>query len=137
VRELYAQGTSQRALARMFGVPKTTMANYLKSLRSSPTPPQPTVMAQHFSDVRDSTPDVHTGIQPAMLQDLQELVAWWQTRKATLQNASEGDRQTERITFHVEKRWIEAIRRRSDLEGLTYTQLVNQAFQQFFGQKST
>jgi len=38
----------------------------------------------------------------------------------------------ERITFHVERRWIEAIRRQADLDGLTITQVVNQAFRQHF-----
>jgi len=34
----------------------------------------------------------------------------------------------ERPTFHVEQRWIEAIRRQADLDGFTYTQIVNEAF---------
>jgi hypothetical protein len=38
----------------------------------------------------------------------------------------------ERPTFHVERRWIEAIRRQADLDGFTYTQIVNEAFRQYF-----
>jgi hypothetical protein len=57
--------------------------------------------------------------------------------KDTLQQATEGERKTERMAFHVEQRWIAAIRRLADLERLTYTQIVNQAFQQFFTPKST
>jgi len=38
----------------------------------------------------------------------------------------------ERTTFHVERRWIEAIRRQANLDGLTITQVVNQAFRQHF-----
>jgi hypothetical protein len=37
-----------------------------------------------------------------------------------------------RITFHVERRWIETIRRQADLDGLTITQIVNEAFRQYF-----
>jgi predicted nucleotide-binding protein len=37
-----------------------------------------------------------------------------------------------RVTFFVEKRWEDAIRRQSDLDGLTYTQIVNEAFRYYF-----
>jgi hypothetical protein len=38
----------------------------------------------------------------------------------------------ERTTFHGERRWIDAIRRQVDLDGLTYTQIVNEAFRRYF-----
>jgi len=72
--------------------------------------------------------DVVIGLIPA----LQEIVAWWQSRQTVLEQAQDASRQTERITFHVEQRWIEAIRRQADLDGFTYTQLVNEAFRQYF-----
>jgi len=68
------------------------------------------------------------GLIPA----LQEIVVWWDGRKVTLEQASDASRQTERITFHVEQRWIQAIRRQADLDGFTYTQIVNEAFRQYF-----
>jgi hypothetical protein len=68
----------------------------------------------------------------ALIPALEELAAWWQSRKATLAQASDTTQETERITFHVERRWIEAIRRQADLDGLTITQVVNQAFRQHF-----
>ena len=46
-----------------------------------------------------------------MISDLQEIVSWWQERKATLLQTNDASRETERTTFHVEQRWIEAIRR--------------------------
>ena len=49
--------------------------------------------------------DVVIGLIPA----LQEIVAWWESRKATLDQANDASRDTERTTFHVEKRWVEAI----------------------------
>ena len=53
-------------------------------------------------------------------------------KNPTLEQASDASRETERTTFHVEKRWIEAIRRQADLDHLTITQVVNEAFRQHF-----
>ena len=92
------------------------------------TPPSPKLSTQGTPSVRE---DIVIGLIPA----LQEMVAWWQSRKATLEQASDSSRQTERITFHVEQRWIEAIRRQSDVDGLTITQVVNAIFQQHFSGK--
>jgi len=72
--------------------------------------------------------DLVIGLIPA----LQEIVAWWDNRKVTLAQASDTTQETERMTFHVERRWIEAIRRQADLDGLTITQVVNQAFKHHF-----
>jgi hypothetical protein len=83
---------------------------------------------------RTETPspeDVVIGLIPP----LQELVAWWQSRKDILAQASDATQETERITFHVERRWIDAIRRQADLDHLTITQVVNGAFQQYFKRK--
>ena len=78
------------------------------------------------------TPSVHEDAVIGLIPALQEIVAWWQDRKAVLEQAQDASRQTERITFHVEQRWIEAIRRQADLDGFTYTQIVNEAFRQYF-----
>jgi len=72
--------------------------------------------------------DMVIGLIPA----LQEMIAWWEERKATLTTSYEPRRETRRVTFFVEKRWEDAIRRKSDLDGLTYTQIVNEAFRQYF-----
>jgi hypothetical protein len=80
---------------------------------------------------RTETPspdDVVIGLIPA----LQEIVAWWEGRKTTLEQASDASRETERTTFHVERRWVEAIRRQADLDHLTITQVVNEAFRHYF-----
>ena len=68
----------------------------------------------------------------SMISDLTEIVTWWKKRKATLLQASDASRETERTTFHVERRWIEAIRRQADLDHLTITQVVNEAFKRYF-----
>ena len=77
-------------------------------------------------------PYVYTDVVIGLIPVLQELAAWWQTRKDTLAQASDTTQETERITFHVERRWIEAIRRQADLDSLTITQVVNEAFRQHF-----
>ena len=77
-------------------------------------------------------PHVYNDLLVTMMSDLQEMVTWWQERKATLAQASDATRETERTTFHVEKRWVEAIRRQADLDHLTITQVVNEAFKQHF-----
>jgi hypothetical protein len=68
---------------------------------------------------------------------LPELLDWWQRRQETRAAAAEGARQPERVTFHVEKRWIDAIRRQADLDNATMTQMVNRALQAFFTDRST
>jgi hypothetical protein len=79
-----------------------------------------------------SVPPVYDDQLVSMISDLTEIVAWWQERKATLHQASDASRETERTTFHVERRWVEAIRRQADLDHLTITQVVNEAFRQHF-----
>ena len=127
---LHAEGLSQTEIARRLDIPPSTLRDRLKKLGLSgspliaPTAPPATGIPQAIpqSDVRLIT----------MISDLQELVAWWQERKAALAHASDGSRTTQRFTVHVEQRWIEAIRRKSDLDRLTYTQIVNDAFRHYF-----
>jgi hypothetical protein len=77
-------------------------------------------------------PPVYDDLLASMMSDLTELVTWWQERKATLHQARDASRETERTTFHVERRWVEAIRRQADLDHLTITQVVNEAFRHYF-----
>ena len=111
LRALYAAGHSQAEIARQLGIPPSTLRDKIKALGL-------TRGAPHQSS-----------------QSLEELVAWWEHRKATLAQASDASRETERTTFHVEKRWIDAIRRQADLDHLTITQVVNRAFETFFTEK--
>jgi hypothetical protein len=80
-------------------------------------------------------PPLYDDQLPSMRSDLTELVTWWQERKATLHQARDASRETERTTFHVERRWVETIRRQADLDHLTITQVVNRAFETFFTEK--
>jgi hypothetical protein len=80
----------------------------------------------------ECTPYVYNNVVIGLIPVLQELAAWWQSRKDALTQACDTTQETERITFHVERRWIEAIRRQADLDGLTITQVANAAFRQHF-----
>jgi len=138
LRELHAQGHSELAIAELLNIPKATVARRMKKLALS-LPSE-----QHLDVVRppsttsrctQSIPYVHQCIPDEMTHDLQEIVAAWHDKKAALQQAQDASRKTERTTFHVEQRWIEAIKRQADLEGMTYTYIVNDAFRQYFAGK--
>lgn len=98
-----------------------------------PTPRKKRLDASPAPDVSTQRiPPVYDDLLISMISDLTELVTWWQERKATLLQAHDSSRETERTTFHVERRWVEAIRRQADLDHLTITQVVNEAFRHHF-----
>jgi predicted transcriptional regulator len=123
---LAAEGLSQTEIAKRLGLPRSTVRDHLKRLDLASVPITTTTMSTQ------GIPNVYNDMLVTMMNDLQELVIWWQERKATLLQASDASRETERTTFHVERRWIEAIRRQADLDHLTITQVVNEAFRQHF-----
>jgi IS30 family transposase len=130
---LHAEGLSQTEIARRLNIPPSTLRDRLKKLglaRSRITPPT----VSPFTAMPQAIPQTDVRLI-TMISDLQELVAWWQERKAALEHASDGSRTTQRFTVHVEQRWIDAIRRKSDLDRLTYTQIVNEAFRYYFEKK--
>ena len=65
------------------------------------------------------------------------MLAWWRARHRLVQEAAAPERQLERQTYHIEKRFIEAVRREADLTGESYAAIVNRAFAQYFAGKST
>jgi len=78
-----------------------------------------------------------TALSAQDLQDLQALLTWWRDRQRLLQDAAAPERQLERQTYHIEKRFIEAVRREADLTGESYAAIVNRAFAQYFAGRST
>src|SRR5262249_45414850 len=116
LRSLAAEGLSQYEIAKRLGLPRSTVRDRLKKLNL--TSPLDTTVGMST----EGTPYVHTTMPVSMMEDLHELVTWWQERKASLHQASDATRETERITFHVERRWIEAIRRQADIDHLSITQ---------------
>jgi IS30 family transposase len=126
LQALAAEGLSPTEIAKRLGIPRSTVRDRLKKLDAAPPPEAtPEVSTQ-------GVPQVYSDMLLSMMSDLQELVLWWQDRKASLHQASDASRKTERTTFHVEHRWIDAVRRQADLDGLTITQVVNEAFRRHF-----
>jgi len=61
--------------------------------------------------------------------DLKRMLAWWQDRERALQEPAEP---LERVTYHVARKWIEAVRREADQTGESYASVVNRAFALYF-----
>ena len=68
----------------------------------------------------------------AVWPDLQALASWWQERQHLAQQDEDPDRKLARQTYHVEQRYIEAVRRESDHTGESYAAVVNRAFARYF-----
>ena len=126
LQALAAEGLSPTEIAKRLGIPRSTVRDRLKNLDAAP-PPETTLVVS-----TPGVPQVYGEMLITMINDLQELVVWWQDRKATLLRASDASRKTERMTFHIERRWIEAIRRQADLDHLTITEMINTIFQHHF-----
>jgi Homeodomain-like domain-containing protein len=125
---LHAEGKTPAEIARLMDLPRSTVRERLKKrAQATDSPP---IESTHLPLEK-----IRGGADHAP-HALQELLAWWQERKVALQKSNDASRQTERCTFHVEKRWLAAIKRRADLDALTYTQIVNDAFRQYFERES-
>jgi hypothetical protein len=82
-------------------------------------------------------PEVHIDIQllqelGALWPDLQNLVAEWRARKAIRRGPYDASRDTQLKTYHVEKRHIDRIATYAKEMGLKQSEVVNEAFRQFF-----
>jgi hypothetical protein len=67
--------------------------------------------------------------------DLKAMLHWFKERKRAPSIARDADHETQRQTYHVQQRYIEAIRRASDLERVSIAEIVNRAFEYYFNQK--
>jgi hypothetical protein len=124
-RELHAQGHSLTEIARIMDIPRSTLRDRMKAIGLVPNPP------------KVITSDGHPPLLPSLESELREMVTWWRERQEALQMTTYAPKETQRVTYHVEKRWIEAVRRMADLDSLTITEVVNLAFRSFFAQKYT
>jgi DNA-binding transcriptional regulator LsrR (DeoR family) len=131
VQELLAQGRSERAIAKELQVPRSTLKRYLERLQG--------IQNVHLSiPPSERTPTVHTSTlyEPTPSPDeLADLLTWWRERKQLMQTSHDPEHETERKTYHVEKRYIAAIERDADLERVSITEIVNRAFRHYFAGK--
>jgi hypothetical protein len=68
----------------------------------------------------------------ALWPDLQALASWWQQRQHLAQEDESPDRKLVRQTYHIEQRYIEAVKREADRTGESYAAVVNRAFARYF-----
>ena len=122
------EGLSSSDIARRTGIARSTLRRRLKQLGT----PQVDIGVQS-----EGTPVVHQDLpeptqSPESNEDLRGLLQWWDARKRALQNGDDIDQETQRQTYHVQKRYIEAIKRAADMERVSIMEIVNRAFKQFF-----
>ena len=131
LQQLISEGLSQAEIARRTGMARSTLRRRMEKL-SRP---------QASTGTSDAgTPIVYTGIQTAVdfaesWDEFQEMLAWWRERKRALQTEADTEHETERKTYHVQKRYIEAIQRAADLEHVSIMQIVNRAFAHYFNRE--
>ena len=68
----------------------------------------------------------------AVWPDLQAMLTWWQERQHLVQEADTPDRKLARQTYHIEQRYIDAVKREADRTGESYAAVVNRAFARYF-----
>jgi len=132
LQNLISQGLSQNEIARRTNIPRSTLRRRLEKLG---TP-------QVYSGTQDEgMPNVYQGTQipdePTETgNELQEMLAWFREHKRALQPRDDPEQETQRQTYHVQKRYIEAIKRAADLEHVSIMEIVNRAFKQFFDERA-
>jgi hypothetical protein len=133
LRKMLAEGKSQREIAQVLKIPRSSLQRLIKNLDGSPSlsplSPAPAI----------SPPVVDTStLSPAELEavksDFWEMIQWWRDRKLKVVQAS-TPRDTQRQTYHVERRYIELIRHEADTEGISITEVVNRAFRTYFEER--
>ena len=131
LQQLLTEGLSQNEIARRTGIPRSTLQRRFQEMGV----PKGHKGVPLGRDIR--TPDVYQSTPPPAAlteawDELIEMLEWWRERKRAVQTEGDPEQETERKTYHVEKRYIEAIERASDLEHVSITEIVNRAFRQFF-----
>jgi hypothetical protein len=78
-------------------------------------------------------------LSPALLAELtalwpalQAIAHWWQERQLLAQQDETPDRKLTRQTYHVEQRYIDAVKREADRTGESHAAVVNRAFARYF-----
>jgi hypothetical protein len=128
LQNLLREGLSHSEIARRTGIARSTLRRRLEKLGT----PNADIGVPD-----EGTPAVHQSTQAQEKgtetgDELQELLNWWRERKLTVQIRDDPEQETERKTYHVQKRYIEAIQRAADMEGVSIMEIVNRAFKQFF-----
>jgi DNA-binding Lrp family transcriptional regulator len=134
LQQLLTEGLSQNEIARRTNIPRSTLRRRLEKLST------PQVHTGVPGEPNESTPNVYKSTQTQNEQtkigdELQAMLDWWRERQRALQTEGDTEQETERKTYHVQKRYIEAIERASDLEHVSITEIVNRAFAYYFNRE--
>ncbi len=89
------------------------------------TRPPEVDLGPHLSEIVAAWPEVHT------------MLTWWRHRHREVHDAEAPKHKLARQTYHVEQRFIDAIKREADLERTTIAEVVNRAFHQYFVGRET
>ena len=119
LQQLLSEGLTQNEIERRTGLLRSTLRRRIEKLST------PNV----YSSTQSPEKDTQAG------DELQEMLAWWRERKRALQTEGNQDQETERKTYHVQKRYIEAIQRAADLERVSIMEIVNRAFAYYFNRE--
>ena len=131
LQKLLNEGLSQNEIARRTNIPRSTLRRRLEKLG---------IPQVHKSVQDEGTPNVYQGTQipdehTETEDELQEMLAWFREHKRALQPRDDPEHETERKTYHMQKRYIEAIQRAADLEHVSIMEIVNRAFGHYFNRE--
>jgi DNA-binding Lrp family transcriptional regulator len=130
LQRLVSEGVSQREIARRTGFPRATLQNRLKRLQVYEVHRgTPSILPRRTPavDLRLHTP----ADLDAIKVDLLEVVEWWRARKMRRVDPRRP-RTTQRQTWHVDVRWIEAVKEAADVEGVPQAEIIDRALRQYF-----
>jgi hypothetical protein len=154
IRALRAQGHSINAIARMLGLTRSSLQKWFA--REAKRAQVPREMSDMIDDAADDTPaDMGTSntwqgglpqltrpeyavnVQEPIFTDtdvatMRELIAWWQHRQQQQARQAEAIQTTQRITYHVDPRWIQAIEQEANDRDCTIKVLINQILADYF-----
>ena len=151
VGQLYAlrdQGLSLRQIAQQTGHSYGVVQQCLAQ-RGQPTStavdalPAPIAKAAPGLALQEGLPQVDVSLPPSEMMELQSLlpILWevareWAERQAFLQVHPEQPRSTVRWTYHLDARWVEAVKQYANVHRLSMSAVVNMALQRFFSSQA-
>jgi transcriptional regulator with XRE-family HTH domain len=138
VRQLQAQGLSQRKIADQLGIPRSTLQDLLKRALPAKTT-DVDIRGSTEVDISRATKvhpggttKVHIDLPLADLADFRELLAWWRRRKHLLTQANAAPAPTERWTLHIERPFIARIKGEAEAEHVTVTEVINRIIRHYY-----
>lgn len=132
IAALLDQGVSQRAIAKQLNIPRSTLQRMIARQEGVPARPTREVRKGNLTVINPDEVAPSRGLPADMVFDIMEIVGWWRQRKRIAQEYEGTPRETVRMTYHVEPRYIELIKEFAKSEKVSITDVVNRAFRQFF-----